>query len=418
MNLLIIDDEPLTVKSLKENMPWKELGIDEVYTAVETRFARQLITALPIHIILCDIEMPGESGIEFLRWLKESTTCDAITILLTCHDEFSYAREGISLNVMEYLLKPIAYDELGQYIRKAIRQYQEQRRQQQQIRDGQLWGQHKNMLARGFWQDYFSSNLYREEDAELSISGLTEQSFVLLLIFQISDTANALSSRNISLLLETQLKEIFTPFRMEGVLISPQKDLLYYVAYSSEDVSETVLQEVYPAIKNLLFSMQINQNHLIGCMETFSSIKDLHRKESLLLSYLQKMEESNGFFLLDPDQSVSMSIEQTMSDSLFQEVIEYVKRHLTDEITRQDVADAVHMNADYLSKVFKKKAGITLSEYIRQERLNYARHLLEHSEMNINEIATLLNFSSQSHFSSAFKKQYHCSPADYRNHNS
>ena len=184
-----------------------------------------------------------------------------------------------------------------------------------------------------------------------------------------------------------------------------------------ETIPEKALDEIHEAIKSLLFSLQINQNSLIGCMETGCPVSDLYQKETLLLSFLQKAEESTGFYRLDPGQSISLTIEQTLSDSLFQEMIGYVKRHLTDEISRQDVADAIHMNADYLSKMFKKKTGITISEFIRQERLNYAKHLLENSEMNINEIASLLNFSSQSHFSSAFKKQYQCSPADFRSKN-
>lgn len=418
MNLLILDDEPLTIKSLKENMPWKELGIDEVYTAFEPRFAKQLITTFPIQIILCDIEMPGENGIDFLKWMKTETDCDAVTLLLTCHDEFSYAKEGISLGVMDYILKPVPFDELGDIILKACALYNKQQTQKKQLRAGQLWEQNQSALTRNFWREFFVGNPVNLDVLENGSLGFFSDTEFLLLLLQIRGTANALSRSDICLLLERQFSEFFAPAGFTFTLFSPEKDRIYVIAYddsSTDGANEALLPEtIYRKCKELIFSLQINHVNLCGCMEDFCGIDQLSKAEKTMLTFLQEIEDLSGFFRIDPEDSTAISLDQAAYDKVFQDISNYVKRHLSDEISRQDVADAVHMNVDYLSKVFKKKAGVTLSEFIRNERLNYARHLLRNSDMNINEIAMLLNFSSQSHFSSAFKKQYGCSPVDYR----
>ena len=420
MNLLIIDDEPLTVQTLKNNMPWKELGIDEVYTAFEPRFARQLVTSLPIHIILCDIEMPGETGIEFLKWMKSSTDCDAITILLTCHDEFNYAKEGISLGVMEYILKPIAFADLGDIIRKAVERYKEQTLRKSHVRDAKLWHESRSALTRGFWQDFFNSNTAKETLMEKSALGYTDDMRFLLIVLKINGETNSLSGRDITVFLEKQCGDLFGPSGLEFTLFSPDRSSIYIIAHPAPATKETPnlpeidIKSIYSQIKDLVISLQINQVRLSGCMQNFCSMQELPALEESFLYFLDHMEETSGFYLLDATDTLAHAIDQAAYDKVFQEISDYVKRHLSDDITRQDVADAVHLNADYLSKVFKRRAGITLSEYIRAEKLNHSKYLLTNSDMSINDISMLLNFSSQSHFSSTFKKQYGISPADYR----
>jgi len=413
MNLLIIDDEPLTVQSLKDNMPWKKLGINEVYTAYEPRFARQLVTSLPIHIILCDIEMPGESGIDFLRWMKNETECDAITILLTCYDEFAYAKEGISLGVMEYLLKPVSYRDLGTIVQRAVKEYQDRQLQKKHIREGKLWEQNRSALVRSFWQDFFSSTV---SQANQDVLGFSESTLFLLSIISIKGDSNALPDRDILILLEHQIRSLLADYGLEYTFITPKNGLIYLTAFSQSLGADNsaAADVIFQTIKELIFSMQINQVNLVGCMEGFCDISYIKKQEQAFLAFLKDVPEASGFFRLDSRSSGTGLIDQAVYDKSFNEAVNYIKHHIADDISRQHVADIVHMNADYLSRMFKKKTNLTLSEFIRQEKLNYSRHLLLNSDMSINDIAIFLNFSSQSHFSSVFKKQYGITPAEYR----
>ena len=97
MNLLIVNDAELEMLTIKKEVDWESCGIKEVFTATCVEEAKQVIKTQAIDILLCDIEMPGENGLALILWIKEMNY-DIDSILLTCHADFSYAREAISLN--------------------------------------------------------------------------------------------------------------------------------------------------------------------------------------------------------------------------------------------------------------------------------------------------------------------------------
>lgn len=97
MRLLIINDSDMIVKSLESDINWTELGMKDVFIAYDAVEAKNIITQESIDIILCDIEMPGENGIELIHWIRE-TNFDIDCILLTCHADFMYAKEALTLD--------------------------------------------------------------------------------------------------------------------------------------------------------------------------------------------------------------------------------------------------------------------------------------------------------------------------------
>ncbi len=82
----------------------------------------------------------------------------------------------------------------------------------------------------------------------------------------------------------------------------------------------------------------------------------------------------------------------------------YIYSHLHDKLTVQSLATALDINANYLSELFRKYEGITLSRYILHEKIERAKNLLTYSDYSYIEIATYLGFSSQSHLGAQFKK--------------
>lgn len=119
MNLLIVNDEELTAETMKSNMEWKRYGIDNVFTAYDAEQAKAVIQNEHIDIMLCDIEMPGDNGIELLRWVR-GKKLPIECIFLTCHPSFDYAKEAISLNCQDYILIPAHYEDIGQGIKKVV----------------------------------------------------------------------------------------------------------------------------------------------------------------------------------------------------------------------------------------------------------------------------------------------------------
>lgn len=94
--------------------------------------------------------------------------------------------------------------------------------------------------------------------------------------------------------------------------------------------------------------------------------------------------------------------------------IDYIRRHLTTPLTNAEIAAAVSCHPDYLSRLFKKETGSTLSKYVLEQKCHTARYMLENSAASCTSISAFLGFSSCSHFISRFKSIEHMTPEEYR----
>ncbi|GGA15374.1 helix-turn-helix domain-containing protein [Psychrobacillus lasiicapitis] len=96
----------------------------------------------------------------------------------------------------------------------------------------------------------------------------------------------------------------------------------------------------------------------------------------------------------------------------------YIYNHLYDQITLDHLAQLCQLSPNYLSSYFKKEVGITLSEYIQQQRVEEAKKLLSFSNYSISDICSWLNFNDQSYFIKVFKKYTGLTPKQFRSNRS
>lgn len=95
----------------------------------------------------------------------------------------------------------------------------------------------------------------------------------------------------------------------------------------------------------------------------------------------------------------------------------YLSDHLTQEIRTEDVAAAVGVSPYHLSRLFRALTGMTMREYLTQERIETARQLLAASDRSIPQIASLLRFCDQSYFTKVFRELTGQTPRQYRERN-
>lgn len=111
MKLLIVDDDKTTVDRLHLDIDWAQFGIDTVYDAYSAAQAKTVLQAGPVDMVLCDIEMPGETGLGLLRWMRAQQLAVPL-IFLTNHAEFPYAQQAIQLGCADYVCKSASLDEI------------------------------------------------------------------------------------------------------------------------------------------------------------------------------------------------------------------------------------------------------------------------------------------------------------------
>ena len=95
----------------------------------------------------------------------------------------------------------------------------------------------------------------------------------------------------------------------------------------------------------------------------------------------------------------------------------YINRNITKKIYLDEIADYVGVNPTYLSRVFSHKEGMSIQEYIQQEKVTMASNLLIFTNFSVAEISQYVGYQSQSNFSSVFKKWKGIPPSDYRKQN-
>ena len=112
MNILIVDDEFYIVKNIVENVDWNKLGIQKQFTAYSAMQAKRILEGSEdIDILLTDIDMPRESGLDLVAWMRQNDI-HPIVMVLTGHQKFSYAQEALNLHIFYYCLKPIEISDL------------------------------------------------------------------------------------------------------------------------------------------------------------------------------------------------------------------------------------------------------------------------------------------------------------------
>ena len=161
----------------------------------------------------------------------------------------------------------------------------------------------------------------------------------------------------------------------------------------------------------------------LACRAAMAAGLDSERAYNISDLYIQKMD-----LLTEKEAVIDLSVEmmefyarevaalekQKPYSLLVMKCMNYISYHLHEKITVTQLAELTATNPSYLSTLFRKETGMKLSGYITQKRIETAKNMLRFSDYSYSEIATILAFSSQSHFAETFRKLTGMTPKKYR----
>lgn len=107
----------------------------------------------------------------------------------------------------------------------------------------------------------------------------------------------------------------------------------------------------------------------------------------------------------------------TGNSSIIINACNYIDKNYMNKITLKDIADELYTNLSYLSTLFKKEMGIGFTEYVNDIRLKRAQDLLINSNKSLLDISLCVGFDCQSYFTKVFKKKNGITPSEYRKMN-
>ncbi len=119
--LILVDDEPMILKGLKELFPWAEWGFTVVSSYGDGKQALEALRLKQADVVLTDIRMPVLDGLTLARRIGQEGIKAAV-IFLSAHADFEYARKGLTYGVKGFILKPVRQQELKEIFLKLYEQ--------------------------------------------------------------------------------------------------------------------------------------------------------------------------------------------------------------------------------------------------------------------------------------------------------
>jgi two-component system response regulator YesN len=344
--------------SLLEDILWSRYGIDRLLTARSVPEGRRLLEENAIDLMLCDIEVIKGTGLDLLRWARvHGYTAECI--FLTNYHNFEYAKESVRLGSTDYVLKTESTAVLESAILRAVGCIDPQLLSENQKPDQAILHDKSVLAALTSSLEEWEQFLHNGEKIKLVNS-----------IKHYLDKAKAAGTLN------------------GGLLFAIHHDLM---------------QMTYKVLKR----WQIQASDLFANENTRQLYRNASNSAFDLLKWINQFS----------GQAIELIRESSRGESLADKVKAYIAEHYSENVSRQELADQLFVNSDYLSRVFNKEAGMPIPDYITQVRMEEAKRLL-HTDSTVSDIAIRVGIDNYSYFSTVFKKYTGITPMEYRRKNS
>lgn len=481
MKLLIVDDQSTVVQGLLHCTNWAAMGFTVVDTALNAVDAKASLLRQEAEVMLCDIEMPMESGLDLLDWLRQrgmTTRC----IFLTAHAEFRYAQEALRLGGFDYIMQPAPYEQVADAVSRALDNVKEEWAALELQSRGAVFDDQKKEIVetmlRGFllgnapgssltafeelslvprrerecWVALMQPLRWKQGEAPWELSLLStavgnmssevftplqvlsvtvaipaEQCLVLVLQSRVGEPLEAdYITRQLNYLQSACAQYIHceAAFYPEGPQPFEQAPEIYQKLLQA-GCAQAMEQEACQLLDKLTANNQLNSQTLRYFYQDFMQMlfslpekkrqDDMFREPEALELYRNGMKTVPDMkALVHYVASVWDSETEENSQSTVEIIMAYIAEHLENELRREELAEAVHLNPDYMARLFKKETGMNLKDYIIQQKMQEAQSLLCTTNLPISLIAAKVGYTNFGHFSTSYKKFYHKTPQEER----
>ncbi|MEL1135633.1 response regulator [Desulfitobacterium sp. THU1] len=357
--VMIVDDMDIMIKQIKRLTLWSdETDFRIVAQASDGQEALEKLREHPVDLLITDIEMPIINGIELLKEVQERGLASCV-VFLSVHSEFNFAKHAIQYGVFDYLIKPVAHDDLKQVLEKAK----------------------KHLLDKKKANEYVKT---LEEQLIEKVDIYYPEAQLRSLLKQLEQGEKG-ALRGIEMMLD-EVCEGVGHDRIKGALVLQK---IYDEVLMS-------IQEAYPWIEKY-----ITVEHYL---ENPSPQKaELQVLKERFMEHVERLMDTLNRFVLRSERS-----------ALVKEVCLFCVEHIENEISLGKIAEAFYLTKNYVGDLFKQETGITVGEYITFIKIERAKRLIEKDSLKNYEIALLLGFSDAEYFGKLFKKSTGMPPMVYR----
>jgi len=393
------------------------LGVTKIYISCSVAEAKLVFVNFRVDILLTDIEMPEENGLELFRWAKAEFP-QLECIFLTSHANFQYAQKALQLGGFEYILQPCRYVEVENAMKRALEKLIQNNIG---LENNTLEIQQKDTFMESILLKVFKDN----------IDNAIEKLKQLLIILQYDRDKTWLCPIYIRMNEKTVRKKIgsedLSYFFLRNVLeeefkdlsvsicISEQPQLGFYILMISEkeqvnsDEWENKIKKFFAFITDKIFPdtwLVVGKRIQSDEAEVLNFFKKYYGRKAIL---------GKGIYWDNEDDVKNLAI--VHGNIRIEKAIQYITANVGKNITRAEVAEILHINEEYFSKLFREYTGKTFKEYVLESKISTAKRLLIDTRLPVSTISIKIGYDNFSYFSKLFKKTTGMTPYEYRKNN-
>lgn len=202
-----------------------------------------------------------------------------------------------------------------------------------------------------------------------------------------------------------------------------------WIQYFAEGKIALIREELSGFVSMLIEKGELNIESMYGIvhrlsMAFYASMEMRKQPVNEMLTtreYLKKFNQASHsvedlYVFLDYLESYNQSVIKDLQEDHFLsiQIRQFIKDHIEEDLTREEIAKSFFMSKDYISHIFKKETGESLISAINEEKIRKAKELLITSSASVSEIATNLGITNFSYFTRIFKKETGVSPQEFR----
>lgn len=465
--VFIADDEEFVIKSLIRGTNWEESGFEVIASSNDGVDAYEEIIRLKPDLVFTDIRMPGMTGLELIKNVKEKL--DGIQfVIISGYAEFAYAQKAMNYGAVGYCLKPFDSAEIKNILCKV-----------KNILDNEDKKENEDILY--LIEDEGHDNHAEIEEFFKSNGILPEKGFTVAVIIGGKSAQPFNSEKIIKLKIGYDKSIYFLQNYDDADLIDPGStesvksigiyDNIYTVADLKKVIDETIIlayqyfisgnswpfrkkaedrniekliidfenamihvdieeiKKVLTSFNKYSLSGKMNVKHAINIYNSYVSFSSRLLGEEGYEEYIYNIDELCKRFsgiceMLEYIISSTTSIigrKNTgnicdIKNEYFKRIIEFINQNFYKDISIQSLSRDYALNSNYLCQLFRRELGMTFTDYLTGLRINYSKELLKKTDLTLGEIAGKSGYTDYFYFIRVFKKITGCSPGQFRSY--
>ncbi|SHO45359.1 response regulator transcription factor [Anaerocolumna xylanovorans] len=418
MKILLVDDNIYILNSLQNGIDYNSLGFLEVLVARSLERAIEILEKNEIQAVVTDIEMPNGTGLELLEWINANKP-SIVTVFCTSYADFSYAKKALELHSFDYYLKPIKFDDLYKILKRVVEEVHHREKENNQKKMGNYWLDNQAENKNYFWLEVLVRNYGYAEDEWEELASTRHLEYhndnsymigILLLYIEKDEMRYSNKQFITDNILREQLSRNY--LQLEAFVGENNNTWLIVVSEQLEKDNEVIqgimnqiMEEIQSSFKCKMGFIYSRDILLKDCRDAYL---DLEQAVKVYQQKNKKIPLCTGYEIQEA-LGTSEASEKALDD-----LKSYLEAHYNEKISQEQIAREIYYNLAYISKLFKRRLGMPIGNYILEYRIEMAKKMLFMNRLSVTEIAMEVGYDNFAYFSRLFKKKTGYTPREYR----